>query len=115
MKAAVDSGNLPRELIAQVERLRPQLLALCGPYVAPALLHGDAHQNNFLSTPKGAMLIDPSAYFGHPELDLAHIDFFAPVPSAFFQSYTESVAEIKPEPQHQGLNYRQPPHQIAML
>ena len=89
LKAAVDSGNLPRELIAQVERLRPQLLALCGPYVAPALLHGDAHQNNFLSTPKGAMLIDPSAYFGHPELDLAHIDFFAPVPPAFFQGYAE--------------------------
>ncbi len=89
LKAAVDSGNLPPELILQVERLRPQLPALCGPYVAPSLLHGDAHQNNFLSTPKGAMLIDPSAYFGHPELDLAHIDFFAPVPPAFFQGYTE--------------------------
>ena len=32
-----------------------------------------------------------------------------------FHPTEESVAEIKPEPQHQGLNYRQPPHQIAML
>ena len=31
------------------------------------------------------------------------------------QSHMESVAEIKPQPQHQGLSYRQGQHQIAML
>lgn len=41
------------------------------------------------------MLIDPSAYYGHPEMELAYIDFFAPAEDAFFAGYRE-VAPIDP-------------------
>ena len=88
LQAAVATGRLPVSLIAAVEALESRLPSLCGPPVAPTLLHGDAHQNNFLSTAQGAFLIDPAVYYGHPEVDLAHIDFFAPVPSAFWEGYT---------------------------
>ena len=56
---------------------------------APTLLHGDAHHNNFLTTAEGPYLIDPAVYYGHPEMDLAYIDFFAPVPGVFFEGYQE--------------------------
>jgi len=44
---------------------------LAGPEPRPALLHGDAQQNNFVSTAAGAVVIDAAPYFGHPEADLA--------------------------------------------
>jgi fructosamine-3-kinase len=95
LKAAVDSGNLPQDLVTQVEKLRGHLPHLCGPEVQPSLLHGDAQQNNFLSTAEGPYLIDPSVYFGHPEMDLAYIDFFAPVSDDLFRGYRE-LASIDP-------------------
>lgn len=95
LRAAVDSGNLPTEFIAWVEWLGSRLAALCGPPVPPTLLHGDAHQNNVLSTARGPVLIDPAVYYGHPEIDLAFVDFFAPVPDELFAGYQE-VAPIDP-------------------
>lgn len=89
LRAAVDSGNLPLEFIAAVEALGKRLAELCGPPVQPALLHGDAHQNNFLSTAQGPVLIDPAVYYGHPEIDLASVDFFTPVPDELLQGYQE--------------------------
>jgi protein-ribulosamine 3-kinase len=93
LNAAVASGKLSQNVAARVERLAGRLPELCGPPVAPALLHGDAHQNNFLSTAAGPYLIDPAVYYGHPEMELAYIDFFQPAPEAFFDGYRE-VAPI---------------------
>ena len=87
LQAAVATGCVPAPLIAAVEALENHLPALCGPPISPTLLHGDAHQNNFLSTPQGAVFIDPAVYYGHPEIDLAHLDFFAPVSPAFWDGY----------------------------
>ena len=92
LKAAVDSGNLPLEIVPVVERLSARLPELCGPTVMPSLLHGDAHHNNFLITAQGPVLIDPSVYYGHPEMDLAYVDFFSPAPGAFYQGYREMTA-----------------------
>ncbi len=93
LKAAVDSGRLPLDVAGRVERLSEGLAGpssdLAGPPVIPSLLHGDAHHNNFISTAEGPYLIDPAVYYGHPEMDLAYIDFFAPVPPAFFAGYRE--------------------------
>jgi len=91
LKLAVDSGNLPVELARQVERLIVRLPELCGPEVAPTLLHGDAQQNNFISSAQGAYVIDPAAYYGHPEMDLAYIDYFEPVPQDVFDGYREEL------------------------
>jgi protein-ribulosamine 3-kinase len=95
LQAGVDSGRLPTTLITQVEKVGRRLEELCGPTVQPTLLHGDAHQNNFLSTAQGPVLIDPAVYYGHPEMDLAYVDFFAPVPDELFAGYRE-LAPIEP-------------------
>jgi protein-ribulosamine 3-kinase len=82
LMGAIDSGNLPTSLIRQTEKLISRLPDLCGPESVPSLLHGDAQQNNFISTEMGAVVIDPAVYFGNPEFDLAYIDsvklFFSP-------------------------------------
>src|SRR5439155_15757356 len=49
LRLAVDAGKLPPELARGMERLIARLPELCGPAVPPALLHGDAQQNNFIS------------------------------------------------------------------
>jgi protein-ribulosamine 3-kinase len=89
LRLATDSGHLPHDLIAQVERVIARLPELCGPEIEPSLVHGDAQQNNFISTEAGAVVIDPAAYFGHPEVDLAWIDGFQPVPADVFHGYRE--------------------------
>src|SRR5262249_4414505 len=86
---AIDSGHVPNSVIRQVERIIDRLPDLCGPEVAPSLLHGDAHQNNFISTAEGAVMIDPAVHYGHPELDLAYVDLFSPVPGELFAGYRE--------------------------
>ena len=35
------------------------------------------------------MLVDAAPYFGHPELDLALLGYFNPVPRHVFDGYTE--------------------------
>jgi fructosamine-3-kinase len=95
LRAAIDSGRLPFDLVPKVETLRDRLPSLCGPKVEPSLLHGDAHQNNFLSTARGPFMIDPSVYYGHPEIDLAHVDFFAPVSDELFRGY-QALAPLDP-------------------
>jgi fructosamine-3-kinase len=87
LRLAVDAGRLPAGVAAQVERLIGRLPELCGPTVAPTLLHGDAQQNNFISTAAGAVAIDPAIYYGHPEVDLALVDYFEPVPAEVFDGY----------------------------
>ncbi len=89
LRLAVDSGNLPAELAVGTGRLIGRLPGLCGEEPRPALLHGDAQQNNFLCLPDGAAVIDAAPYFGHPEIDLALIDYFEPVPSQVFDGYRE--------------------------
>ena len=91
MTGAINSGNLPTHLIRQLEGLIPRLPELCGPDVVPTLLHGDAQQNNFISTEQGAMVIDPAVYYGHPEMDLAYIDYFQPVPDDVLEAYQEEL------------------------
>jgi fructosamine-3-kinase len=65
------------------------------PGAPPGALHGDAQQNNFLSTPGGAVPIDVAPYYGHPELDLALVDYVASVGAEVFDGYRE-LAPIDP-------------------
>lgn len=88
---AINAGKLPSDAIHQIERLITRLPQLCGPEVVPTLLHGDAQQNNFISTEKGAGVIDPAVYYGNPEMDLAYVDYFHPVPEDVFLGYQEII------------------------
>lgn len=92
LRLAVDSGYLPTgPARAGVERVVARLPALCGPDPVPALLHGDAQQNNFVSTADGAVVVDVAPYFGHPEADLALVDIYSPVGPELFRAYAESA------------------------
>ena len=91
LRLAVDSGNIPPVVIQQIEKLISRLPELCGPEIVPSLLHGDAQQNNFISTEKGAVVIDPAIYYGNPEMDLASIDYFQTVPDDVFDGYEDEL------------------------
>lgn len=91
LRLAIDSGNLPPGVIRQVEKLISRIPGLCGSEIEPSLLHGDASQNNFISTEMGAVVIDPAVYYGNPEMDLAYIDYFQTVPDDVFDGYQEEL------------------------
>jgi protein-ribulosamine 3-kinase len=95
LMGAIDSGWLTTDIIRQVEAVILRLPRLDIPDTMPCLLHGDAQQNNSISTDAGAMVIDPAVYFGNPEIDLAYVDYFQPVPDEVFDGYRE-VMPIDP-------------------
>lgn len=87
LMGAVNAGHMPTTAIQQVEKLITRLPDLCGPEATPTLLHGDAQHNNFVSSAAGAVVIDPAVYYGHPEIDLAYVDYFHPMPEDVFHGY----------------------------
>jgi fructosamine-3-kinase len=91
LEAARASGHLPLDLAAGVDRIAARLPIVAGPDPQPSLLHGDAQQNNFVTTDTGAVVIDAAPYFGHPEIDLAMLDYFQPVPADVFDAYRETT------------------------
>lgn len=57
----------------------------------PSLLHGDLWSGNVMAGPDGkAMLIDPAAYVGHAEADLAMTELFGGFSPDFYQAYKEA-------------------------
>ena len=89
-RLAIDSGNLPADMARQVELVASRIPRLAGPEPIPTLLHGDAQQNNFISTERGAVMIDPAMYYGNPEMDLAFIGMWqGPIPEDVFEAYQE--------------------------
>ena len=57
----------------------------------PSLLHGDLWSGNVMCGPEGkAMLIDPAAYIGHAEADLAMTELFGGFPEKFYVAYREA-------------------------
>ena len=90
LRLAAASGHLPTALARAAERVAGRLESLAGPEPEPALLHGDAQQNNFVCTAAGAVLIDVAPYYGHPEADLALVDYFAPAGPALLRAYAEA-------------------------
>ena len=103
LRMAVDSGTLPARIARQVEKLITRLPEFCGPEPIPTLIHGDAQKNNFISTEKGAVVIDPAVYYGHPEMDLAYIDYFEPVPADVFDGYREILPIAQDFPERRDL------------
>lgn len=89
--SAIDAGHMPTAIATQVERVIARLPELCGPPVAPVLLHGDAQQNNWISTEAGALIVDPAVHFGHPELDLAYLGYWQEIPDSVLDGYREEM------------------------
>ena len=73
------------------ERLFMRLDALVGPEEPPARLHGDLWGGNLHVTEDGApCLIDPAAYGGHREMDLAMMRLFGGFSEQAFAAYAEA-------------------------
>ncbi|HYP46483.1 MAG TPA: fructosamine kinase family protein [Propionibacteriaceae bacterium] len=87
--SAYDAGCLSGRQVRQVERVVARLPELGGQEPRPTLVHGDAQHHNFVSTSAGAVVIDASPYYGHPEVDLALVDYFSPVAPELFAGYAD--------------------------
>lgn len=73
-----------------VERVCDRIADLAGPPEPPARLHGDLWSGNVLWDRAGrAWLIDPAAYGGHREVDLAMLQLFGNPGPLFFAAYED--------------------------
>ena len=86
---AARNGMLPAARAARIERLLGRLGEwIDDKDVQPALLHGDLWGGNFIVGPGGApALIDPAAYYGDREADLAMTRLFGGFPPSFYAAY----------------------------
>ena len=81
--------------LRQAEALIRRLPELIPPQPA-SILHGDLWSGNLHSDSQGRpVLIDPAAYYGWAEADLAMMTLFGSPPDSFFHAY-ESVRPLTP-------------------
>ena len=87
LTGALDAGG--REA---VERVCERIKELAGPPEPPARLHGDLWGGNVLADARGeGWLIDPVAYGGHREVDLAMLQLFGAPSPRVLDSYREAA------------------------
>jgi fructosamine-3-kinase len=89
-RLAADRGALPTGAPALLDRLAARLADLSGPAEPPARLHGDLWSGNVMTDAGGRpVLIDPAAYGGHREVDLAMLRLFGSPGRDFLPAYEE--------------------------
>jgi fructosamine-3-kinase len=89
LRPAADRGALSASGVAAVERVCARLPDLAGPPEPPARLHGDLWSGNVLWSAGRPHLIDPVAYGGHREVDLAMLQLFGAPGGGFLAAYEE--------------------------
>ncbi len=78
--------------IGVIESVCERIDDLAGPAEPPARLHGDLWGGNVLAGADGrAWLIDPAAYGGHREVDLAMLRLFGSPSARVFAAYDEAA------------------------
>ncbi len=94
-RMAWERGLLPREDLKRVERLVQRLPEWVPPQ-PPSLLHGDLWSGNALTDARGGpAMVDPAAYYGWAEADLAMTALFGGFPETFYRAYQE-VRPLEP-------------------
>ena len=89
-RMAADRGALPGGAPDLLDRLTSRLDDLSGAPEPPARLHGDLWSGNVLTAADGRpWLIDPAAYGGHREVDLAMLRLFGSPGPSFLAAYQE--------------------------
>ena len=91
-KLAASRGH-GHEIEHLLDRAEGRITELLGAAIElPSLLHGDLWSGNFIVDERGkACLIDPAAYYGHREADLAMTRLFGGFSSAFYAAYDEAL------------------------
>jgi fructosamine-3-kinase len=88
---ASDAGLVDRPLRRDFDRLFARLDELVGPSEPPARLHGDLWSGNAHVDSAGLpCLIDPAAYGGHREVDLAMMELFGGFGPRTLAAYDEA-------------------------
>ncbi len=91
-RIAHEREAMSRSAIAAVEAVCGRLGELVGPAEPPARLHGDLWSGNVVVDAGGrGWLIDPCAYGGHREVDLAMLRLFGAPSPAVFAAYEEAT------------------------
>lgn len=91
LERAVAAGRADARMQRAFERLAARLPELVGPSEPPARLHGDLWGGNLHVDDQGApCLIDPAAYAGHREVDLAMMRLFGGFGERVFGAYQEA-------------------------
>jgi fructosamine-3-kinase len=91
VRRALDAGSLSAGGAAAVERVCDRMEDLAGPPEPPARLHGDLWGGNVLAGADGrGWLIDPAAYGGHREVDLAMLRLFGAPSPRILAAYEEA-------------------------
>lgn len=91
IRRATDAGRVSPGMRRSFARLLENLGALVGPPEAPARLHGDLWGGNLMCDERGnPCLIDPAAYGGHREMDLAMMRLFGGFKDRTFAAYAEA-------------------------
>lgn len=87
---AAARGALPDGCLGAIDRVCSRMAELAGPEEPPARLHGDLWSGNVLASEDGTpYLIDPAAYGGHREVDLAMLRLFGGPSQRCFAAYEE--------------------------
>ncbi len=90
VREGLRAGRVTSGCAAAVERVCGSMAELCGPPEPPARLHGDLWSGNVLADRDGRpWLIDPCAYGGHREIDLAMLRLFGSPGERVFSAYEE--------------------------
>ena len=89
-RLARERGALEPAGSEALQRLCERVADLCGPAERAARLHGDLWAGNVMADEQGRpWLIDPSAYGGHREVDLAMLRLFGAPSERVFSAYRE--------------------------
>jgi fructosamine-3-kinase len=87
---ARERSALSPDAIAAIGTVCERLPELCGPPEPPSRLHGDLWSGNVMADVEGhPWVIDPSAYGGHREVDLAMLRLFGAPSERVFAAYDE--------------------------
>ncbi len=89
-RIAAERAVLSSSAVAAIERICAHLQDLVGAPEPPSRLHGDLWTGNVMADDEGRpWLIDPSAYGGHREVDLAMLRLFGAPSEGLFAAYEE--------------------------
>ncbi len=87
LKMARDQNYASTEMVRLLEKLMGRVDRYF-PVEPPAAIHGDLWTGNFCTNHKGeATIFDPSAHYGHREMDIAMSKLFGGFDERFYEAY----------------------------